>query len=186
MGIVVQQRRSFLKRRTRSNRSGYLYIAVLFTTLILITIVSAAMRVSALRTKSEVSPALRQAVLRAAESEVHRLAVKMRTDTTWRTANGHNVFSSWRTSGSSSIFGNISVRHRYLDTDGDLADGLDDPVELQVHTKHQGAETAISVKMVSDPQPYGFLKNSITTINDLQVNSGAMITCGGPAGVGDD
>ncbi len=184
MGVTKHSFRS--SRRRRSYRAGYLYIAVVFTTLILVTIVATAINVSTLRTKTEVSPWMRSAVLRAAESEIHRIAVTMRDNASWRWSNQNNVFSTWRASGNTSVFGEVLVRHRYLDVDGDLTDSLEDAVELQVHAKNMDAETAISVNLVSDPQPYEFLQNSTTTLGDLEVNSQAMITCGSAVHVGDD
>ena len=184
MGMTQASRRTPPHRGPK--REGFLYVAVLFTTLILVTVVATAMQITTQRTQSSVAPAMRQAVQRAAESEIHRLAVLMRNNVDWRTTHSNNVFSEWRSSENQSIFGEIQVRHRYVDSDGDLTDSNGDSVELHVHAKNADTEIAISVKLVSDPEPYEFLSNSVTATNDLEVKDDGMLTCDQPVVINDD
>lgn len=162
----------------RQMRPGYLYVAVLFTTLIVMATVSVSLSVSTANLRAENNRNARSQALRLAESEIHRLAAKMRTSSQWRTDSINNEFSPWRdwTIGLSTSGLVRQVRHRYNDADSVLNDSLIDSAELTVHARVGDAETAVSVTLESDPSPLELLGYSVTCSNDLDINSGGTLT----------
>ena len=163
-------------RRVRA-RDGYLYVAVLFTTLIVVASVTAALTVSTNSIRSEQDRGSRDQAIRLAESEIHRLAVLMQQGS-WRTDYNNNTFTAWRElqSDGTNLVSQAEVRHRFVDADGDLADDPSDSVELTVHARVSVAEVAVSVQLEPAPEPLGLLNYSITCTDDLQINS-ALLTC---------
>ncbi|MFK8112764.1 MAG: hypothetical protein AB8B91_11200 [Rubripirellula sp.] len=165
--------------RCRSRHSeGYVYVAVLFTTLIVMTAVTAALSISSSSLKSEVDRESRGEALRLAEAEIQRLAALMRTSGSWRTTSANDSFSNWHslTLDGSSTSDTSQVRFRYNDSDGDLADDLADPVELTVHAKVGRSQAALKVDLESDPVPLDLLNYAVTATDDIQLDDGTLST----------
>ena len=169
-------------------RGGFLYVAVLFTTLIVMASVTAALSISTANLRSESDRAHQSAALRLAESEIHRLAALINADSSWRASSANNVFSNWssRTVDGSQADPASQVRYRLMDRDGDLADEPFDPVQLTVHAKVGSSEAALTVEMESDPTPFDMLDHSVTATDDLQFESGGALTCERTVQVADD
>jgi hypothetical protein len=161
-----------------SNRyaTGYVYVAVLFTTLIVMATVTAALSISTATLKGEADRGNRGDSLRLAEAEIQRLAALMRSSTSWRSDNTSGTFTNWYTisvDGAAASTGS-QVRARYVDADGDLADDLTDSVALTVHARAGSGETALTVELESDPAPLGLLDYSVTVANDIEFISGTL------------
>jgi hypothetical protein len=173
-------------RRRPKPMTGFLYVAVLFITLIVMATVAAGLSISTSSLRGDTDRSSRLEALRLAESEIHRQAALMKTSSSWRTAATNNVFSSWQ---SISVDGvpmtSIQVRHRIFDSDGDLADDPTDPVELTVHAKIGRSEAAVGVRLESNPVPLDLLQYSVTTNRHLRFDtwSGGVLTCERPVQV---
>jgi hypothetical protein len=172
-------------RRPQRPSKGFLYVAVLFVSLIVMASVAAALSISTSTLQGETGRSNRVEALRLAESEIHRQAALMKTSALWRTDSTHNVFSSWRSLEVDGVPATkTQVRHRFVDSDGDLADDPTDPVELTVHAKIGRSEAAISVQLESAPVPIDLLRYSITTGHNLRfLPTGGAISCERPVQV---
>ncbi len=174
--------------RPRQPSRGFLYIAVLFTALLVMAAVTAALSISTANLRSESDRSNRGDALRLAESEIHRQAAMLRASASWRTNSVNGVFSAWRQVSVDGVnpTGTSEVRHRLSDVDGDLADDAWDSVELIVHAKVGRGEAAIAVTLASDPAPLDLLRYSLTAADDLRFESGGTLTCERPVQVADD
>lgn len=164
-------------RRLRPN--GYLYVAVLFTTLIVMASVTAAVTISTTNLRSDNDRSVRDKCLRVAESEIQRLAAAMRASSQWRDVSVCDSYSNWRDfaitdSGRSSP---TQVRHCYSDLDGDLVIDPWDSVDLSVQASCEGSQASVLVMLESDPKPLGLLQYSLTVADDLHLESGAVVSC---------
>ncbi|NNE00245.1 MAG: hypothetical protein HKN47_23240, partial [Pirellulaceae bacterium] len=76
-------------------RAGYLYVAVLFTTLIIVATVTAGLSLSTANTRGEIDRIDRMSALRLAESQLQRVATQMQSENTWRSTATNSVYSDW-------------------------------------------------------------------------------------------
>jgi hypothetical protein len=175
-------------RRRGARRGGYVYLAVLFTSLIVVATVAAALSISTLNLRSESDRSGRMTALRHAESELHRIAAGMRTSELWRGGSTHAVFSDWYgiTADGVGVAGSPLFRHRFSDSDGQLDDNVADSVELTVHVRVDGSDAAITATLEADPVPYDFLQYSVTATDDIRFESNAALSCERPVQVVDD
>ena len=158
----------------------------MFTSLLLVVVVAASMSLTLSRSRRATDAAERDEVCRAAESEIFRLAATMRESADWRTALNSGQFSARRDSLVASVFGPITVRHSFTDTDGDLTDGETDSVELLVHAVSANAEMAIAVQLEWDPGPLDFLSHAVSAEDDIRIKSGGSLACERSVRTGDD
>lgn len=179
-----RQSKSLPRKRARR---GYVYIAVLFTTLIVMATVTAALSISTSRLRGEIDRDSQGEALRFAEAEMHRLAALMQSSSSWRTDHINGVFTAWRsfTVNGVNATGNSQVRFRLVDPDGDLNDDHRDSVELTVHARAGNSQTALSIELEPDPQPLSLLNYSVTAADDIQLES-ATLSCELPVQVFDD
>ncbi len=161
-------------------REGYLYVAVLFTSLLVATVVAAALSVSTSKLRRVNDSASRLGAIRLAESELHLQAARMQQSLGWRKSLQNNEFSSWRNLSSG------RVRHRYNDVDGSLNDDPFDMVTLTVHAELNGAAIAVSAELTSRDSPTKPLRYNITTLSDLQISDSMHVATELPVQVGDD
>lgn len=176
-------------RRRQSQRGAFLYVAVLFTTLIVMISVSAALTISTANLRGETDRTDQGEALRLAESEIHRQAAILRTSSQWRSTAINDVFSDWHsltTDGSAGGNQNSQVRHRFHDSDGQLDDDPTDGVELTVHARVGNSAAAITVFLESDPKPLDLLRYSVTAADDIHFDLGGTISCERPVQVLDD
>ncbi|MGI9470460.1 MAG: hypothetical protein ACR2NZ_02930 [Rubripirellula sp.] len=175
--------------RTRScgRPQGFLYVAVLFTTLIVMVSVTAALSISTTTLRSETNRVGRDEALRLAESEIQRLAAMMSQDTQWRIDATNDAFTDWY---SPTVDGVASdhreVRYRLADVDDDLTDDPFDIVELTVHARVHRSEVAIRVEMETDPKPLNLLDYALSANDDLRLESGGALSCERPVQLVDD
>ncbi|MCG8649841.1 MAG: hypothetical protein MI861_08410, partial [Pirellulales bacterium] len=149
--------------------------------------VAAALSISTANLRSESDRADRFAALRLAESELHRQAALMRVSGQWRSDWTSGVFSPWRalTIDGADLSSGAQVRHRLTDSDGDLSDSDIDSVELTVHAKVGSAQAAIAATLEPDPIAYDLLRYAVTATDDLQLDSGGVLTAERPIQVAD-
>ena len=174
-------------QRRHSARGGFLYVAVLMISLIVMASVAAALTISTASLRGESARADRLESLQLAESEIHRLAALMSESADWRTDTNNNQFSNWRSvKVDNAAMDNLQVRHRLVDSDGDLADDPTDPVELTVHAKVGRSQAAVSVQLESAPVPLDLLNYSVTSERSLKFdkNAGGVLSCERPVQVG--
>lgn len=170
-----------------SRRNGFIYLAVLFTSLIIMTAVAGALAMSTSNLRAENDRLSRQSALRLAENELHRIASGMRTSSLWRDNSTNNAFTNWYGTMVDGVSVNEgTVRHRFVDVDGNLADDLSDAVDLTVHAAVGRAEAAIVATLESDPNPFQILHYSVTASDDIRVEDGGTIAAEGSIQVHDD
>ena len=110
----------------RRAKTGFLYISVLVTSLIVVATATTAFSISSYRIRSQQSQTDALAALRAAEAEAHRMASRLSTaDLSWRTDTLSGVIGTWRAGDGAAM-----LASRLVDADADLADDAADLVEL--------------------------------------------------------
>ncbi|TWU03243.1 hypothetical protein [Neorhodopirellula pilleata] len=167
-------------------RSGYVYVAVLITTLIVSAVVASTLVVSTSRRQMQIDTRDHHAAMALAHDELQRQLAMSRTQTDWRTGQTNNVFTGWR-SGQTWMAGGLGqVRHRWNDPDGDLHDNPVDPVEISIHATVGRAEAAIQATLEVETQPLSVLQHAIVCDDDLRVENGARLSCVRGVVAGDD
>ena len=163
-------------RLGRNASDGYVYVAVLFTTLIVMATVAASLSISTANLSSQANRGRRIEALQMAESEIHRLTAEMQTSGQWRTNASNDQFTGWRDWTVGTATGSVrEVRHRFHDPDGSLDDDDRDSVELTVHARIDETESAVMVRLEPDPQPLGLLAYAVTASDDLEFESGGTL-----------
>lgn len=169
-------------------RGGYLYVAVLFTSLVVMAAVTAALSISTSILKGETDRTSRSDALWFVESELQRQMAIMKTSGAWRSSHTNDTFVAWHpfTLDGVNVTGDSVVRHRFTDVDGDLADDDFDSVQLTVHAKVGNSHAAVTVKLEPDPLPLDLLNYSITAGDDIRFEGGGTVVAERPVQVTDD
>ncbi|TWU56533.1 hypothetical protein Poly51_24440 [Rubripirellula tenax] len=176
-------------RPRQIDRGGFLYVAVLFTSLIVSILVVTAISNSTQRAKEQSDWVDRGLAVRAAESEMHRLASMMRDSSLWRQEMLSGRFSAWRpwSTGTAIIRGsNREVRHRYVDQDGSLDNDPTHPVDVTVHARVGRSQYAITTTLQWDRQPLSILNYGMTAVQNVHFQDDGSITCERPVQVGEN
>ena len=168
------------KKKTR--RSGYLYVAVLFTSLIVGATVATAISLDTTRLRSLNARADRGAALRSAEGELHRLAVQLNEDPSWRQTEVDGRVSAWR----SIDRGETRVRYQINDPDGDLSDDELDDVQIIAHALYGSSQAAVAVELDAGYAPLKLLQYGVTATDDIECYNGAILVSESPVQVQDD
>ena len=163
------------RRARRKRRGGYLYVAVLFTSLIVAGSIATALSLDTARIKTLNASADRGSAIRLAESEIHRISVLLSTDSDWRDEVANATPSDWVTYGSLMGAANAAARFVLVDQDGDLADDVFDDAELIAHARFGQAEAAVSVVMENGYAPLDLLRFGVSTFDDLRCEGGATL-----------
>ncbi len=171
--IIARSHLSNRGRRSAGRRDGYLYVAVLFTALLLSVAVAMTMVNSTANLRSISAEIDHRRASQLATSELNRLAAWMQNDSSWRQT-AHNQFSSWRS------ISNGEVRHRFTDEDTDLNDDEFDNVTVTVHAKAGLAEAAVSadLEMIIEAAP--MLNYRITATDNIEMDKEETLVCDGP------
>lgn len=168
-------------------RGGYVYLAVLFTTLIVAASVAGALSISTSNIAAQNDRNHRFAALRLAESELHRWAAALQSDASWRTKFENNVFTQWYTPTINGVaIEDARLRGRFSDSDGSLSDDDFDSVVLTIDARMGDSAAAISATLQPNPTPYDVLRYSVTTTDDLSLDNAAALSCEKPVQVYDD
>ncbi|MGB0597138.1 MAG: hypothetical protein ACPGLY_10640 [Rubripirellula sp.] len=168
-----------LRSRSQRQRDGYLYVAVLFTSLVVLTAATAAFSISTSTLRSENDRTNQDDALWLAESEMQRQIAIINGSGTWRDKHTNDTFVDWHPLNLDEVSWSdeSSVRHKFYDSDGDLADDTFDPVRLTVHARSGTSHVAVSVELEPDPIPLDLLRYSITAGDDLAIApSGSVVT----------
>ena len=176
------------------NRNGYLYVAVLFTSLLLSASVATMLSLSTASLQSKSSLARRHQARQLAESEIHRIAAIMQQNTTWRDNRSSGVFSNWQSIAVHDTGGNLLlamdseglVRHKLIDSDGDLNDDLFDSVKLVAQAKVGDSEHTVSVSLTPSHEPLSLLSCSVTSWDDIEFDLGSSLSSDQSIQVDDD
>lgn len=177
-----EQRAGGLKRRR-----GYVYLAVLFTSLIVAASVAAALTASTANLSARNGRTGRMSALRLAESELHRVAAVMQDDIAWRDAFENDVFTDWYAPSVDGVpLAAAEVRVRFSDDDGDLADDHFDPVAVTVQANVEHSTATLIATLEPDPVAWDLLRYAVTATDDLQLNNGSVLTTESPVQVSDD
>ncbi len=163
-----------------SDRGGYLYVAVLFTSLLVATLVAGALATSTSRTRRTNDRVSRIAAQQLAETELHLQLTRMQKSVDWRSSLANSQYSKWR-----DLLGG-QVRHQFNDVDTDLADEPFDAVTLTVHARIDGAEAALSADLVSDEVPLAMLRYGLTALDDLRIDDSMHVSSELPVQVAND
>ncbi|TWU07536.1 hypothetical protein [Stieleria varia] len=169
-------------------RAGYVYLAVLFTALIVSAAVAASLSVSTSGLRSQIDRVNRMAAMRLAESEMHRQASRLSSDANWRNNHTDGAYSSWlnATGLVVSSTDQASVRYQLSDVDGDLSDDDFDDVQLTVHARVGDSQSAITVQLQPAYRGLELLGYGVTALDDLRVEWGAVLNSESAVQVADD
>lgn len=170
----------------RRARAGYLYVAVLFTSLIVAGSIATAISLDTTRLKTENAHADRASALRLAESELHRVAVQLSSDPNWRTNHADSAVSSWNDHGATAGDNVASVRYQLSDSDGDLSDDPLDATRVVAHARFGSAQAAVSVELETGFAPLDLLRYGVTSFDDIEFVYGAALVSERPIQVVDD
>lgn len=170
--LIAHDLRRFRRRR---DRAGYLYVAVLFTSLIVAGAIATAISLDTTRLKTGNAATDRESAIRLAESELHRASVLLTANPDWRDELKHGAASDWINYGTMMGTSNASARHRIDDEDGDLADDIFDDFHIISHAQFGAAQAAVSVQMETGFAPLDLLRYGVTTFDDLQCEDGATL-----------
>ncbi len=161
--------------RQREERSGFLYLSVLFTSLIVIATAAAAFSISTNRLRSEQTEVDASRAMRAAESETHRIASIISTaDLSWRSNEANGTLSARRAGD-----GNAVLRYSLADSDGNLADDPSDPVDITCIAAVGNANRSIACTLTPVVKPLSLLSNAMISAGSIQFATGATFACSG-------
>lgn len=172
-------------KRSRQ-RGGYLYVAVLFTTLIVAGSIATAISLDTTRLKTENSQTDRGFAIRLAEAELHRVAIQLSSDSNWRDNHTHGLVSSWQNWGTVAGDNTAAVRYQLNDADGNLADDAFDLTTVVAHARFGSAQAAVSVELENGFTPLDVLRYGVTSFDDIQFVGGASLVSERPVQVFDD
>ncbi len=163
-------------KRIRKRR-GFLYLAVLFTCLIVVATAGAAFSISTSRLRSEESQLDAARALRAAHSELHRIASTLSTtDLQWRTSSVTGEPSSVCVGIGGSRITSILCDG---ENDGDLTNDLSDRVVVKCYATVRNASRGVSCTLQPLARPLQLLEHSITCGGDIIVSAGASLATTG-------
>ncbi|WP_182865498.1 hypothetical protein [Stieleria mannarensis] len=174
------------RRPRHRTRGGYLYVAVLFTALIVAGSVATAISLDTARIKTLSAATDRQSAIRLAESELHRVSVQLSENPNWRDDLTNGQTSVWIDYATIAGSANAAARYRVSDVDGDLADDVFDEIEVVAHARFGSAQAAVSVMMQTGFAPLDWLRYGVTTFDDLHCDNGATLVSERPVQVFDD
>ena len=162
-------RRSIKSRRPRE---GYLYVAVLFTSLMIAAVTAASLLQSTAIYQATAMQSDHREAVRVAESELHRIAAWMQSDLTWR--DGMNdTFSPWR------YDVGYSLRSKYTDSDGSVGDNELDDVTVTVHARVGNSEAAIEGVLRPHLTHHPVLDYRCTSTKDFEVRDDSSVVADG-------
>lgn len=166
----------FSRERPKCSRRGYVYVAVLMTTLLVASLVAATLTVSTSRFVQAIDTQDHRQAIGLAHDELHRQLALSATSADWRDDQTNGTFTSWHggaTTGPEEWMaeGRGEVRYQCSDSDGDLHDDPSDPVELMFHSKVGNAEAAIAATADSVVRPLSCLGNTVSSANDLRIEN---------------
>lgn len=175
-------------RSRHHRRGGYLYVAVLFTALIVSASVAASLTLSTGKLRADNDRINRKSALRLAETEIHRVASYLNRSGAWRTNKTSGAFSSWVVLSDDGVVNSDTsrVRHRLTDADGDLADNVSDSVVLTAHATVGNSSAAVTATLQPQVAAESILQYGVTAYDDVQIESGGTLTSESPIQVGDD
>lgn len=166
----------FLRTACHHSRGGYVYVAVLMTTLLVASVVAATLTVSTSRFAQAIDTQDHRQAIGLAHDELHRQLALSATMPDWRASQTDSAFTSWRGGEATGpeawmAQGRGEVRYQCLDSDGDLRDNPSDPVELTVHAKVGNAEAAIAATADAIVRPLNCLGHTVACANDFRVEN---------------
>jgi len=158
-----------------TTRDGFLYLAVLFTSLIVMATTIAAFSISTSRLRGDASQMDASSALRAAEAESHRIASMLsKADLSWRTTSTSGVISSWRASDNGA-----SLCSQIVDTDANLSDDPADLVEVSCYAAIGRARRGVACKLQPVAKPLPILDFCIISSGGINVTTGGSLACTG-------
>jgi hypothetical protein len=156
-------------------RQGFLYLAVLFTSLIVIASATAAFSISTNRLRSRQATLDSSDALRTAEAEAHRMASLLSTaDLSWRSTLSNDVVSSWRSGD-----GGALLCSKLNDTDGNLADDSADPVTVTCYSALRQARRGVSFSLRPIAKPLSILDYGLVSSGAIALTSPATFASTG-------
>ncbi|MGV3483831.1 MAG: hypothetical protein ACO1RT_05390 [Planctomycetaceae bacterium] len=161
-------------RRPRS-RHGFLYLSVLVTSLIVVATATTAFSISSYRMRSRQSKHESLAALRAAESELHRIAsILSGTDLSWRNNLVSGAVSGWQARDEGA-----QVASRLVDADTDLADDPSDLVELTCYATIGRARRGAACTLQPVTKPLPILDFALVSTGSINVTATRALACTG-------
>ncbi|WP_145288787.1 hypothetical protein [Pirellulimonas nuda] len=154
----------------RTRRPGYLYVAVLMTSLLISAMGLTALSVAALRLRCSTASTDWTAAAALAQSAIEDAVLKVSLDNAWRTKNTHNVPST----AVSLAAGAYSWK--LLDDDGNLADDDRDSVRVVGIGRVGEAVVAESVRLIPTGNPLSCLETALHCNNSVSLGLLVQLT----------
>ena len=152
-----------------SQRAGYLYVAVLLTSLVVSTMGLVALSVASLRMRSTLDANDYASAQILAKSGIEQGIAAVRSDNTWRTKFTINTESS------STALGQGTFTWKLVDEDGSLTDDDSDSVRVVGIGRVGRATVAESVRMLASGLPLTCLGSAFHTNGEIAVKSGVQL-----------
>ncbi len=167
-------------------RTGYVYIAVLFTSLIVAVAVAGALSLSTLEERTKFDRINRMRAMRIAEGACHLIAAHLNENTNWRNEHTNETYTKWLPANAPGQLGDSRFRYLLRDPDGSLSDDDSDTVELIVHLQVDESEFALAVSLKPSRAASNVLEYGITAFDDIELEVNAIVSSDRPVQVGDD
>lgn len=172
------------RRRRRLRRDGYLYVAVLVTTLMVAVMATGLVQTATRSRQSRLRDADHSQAVLLARAEIHRQLARAETVPDWTTEWTENAFSSWRTGMTWAAGGRGRVRHRVAA----LAGGLNNPLEsidLTVHAQIGQCDAAITVTLDAQTTMHPACRYGVTCLDQMDLEPDVRLVSQLPVQVGD-
>lgn len=166
------------------HRPGYVYVAVLMTTLIVSAVVASTLAVSTSRLRRSVDTRDHRAAVALVHNELQRQLALSQTQPDWRSFQSHNEFSEWHSG--QPWMGNGRVRHRCTDDDGDIQDNPMDSIEITIHAVCGRAEAAIAATLDAETRALTLLRNAVSCSNNFQAQNQSQFVSASGIAAGND
>lgn len=153
----------------RSHRAGYLYVAVLLTSLAVSTMGLVALSVTSLRMRNTLDANDYASAQILAASAIEQAIKEVRSDNAWRSKFAHDIESS------PFSLGQGTFSWKLVDEDGDLNDDDSDSVRLVGIGRVGRAIAAESVRMLPGGQPLTCLQSSLHCNDDIHVQNSVQL-----------
>ncbi len=154
----------------RQIRAGYLYVAVLMTSLVVSAMGLTALSIAALRLRSATAANDWNVAAAMAQSAVEDALLQLAANNNWRTSQSNGVEVTSVTLGSG------SYTWKLVDEDGNLNDDLSDSVRIVGIGRAGEAVVAESVRLLPAGDPLSSLETALTTASNITLGGGTQLT----------
>ncbi|MCC9604165.1 hypothetical protein LOC67_26730 [Stieleria sp. JC731] len=163
-------------RPRKRRRNGYLYIAVMFTSLIVAGAIATAFSIHTSRLRTASGEGDRRAALRLGESSLAVVSEILSQTPQWRDEFDAGEVNGWVDAESLSGRPNSFAAMVLNDADGDLDDDSFDEVDVVAFVTLGHARAAVGAKLIPAGEPLSWLRYGITVMDDLRLEHATLMS----------